>query len=66
MAKVEFIGITLTRKGRFIAGQSSDFPEKEAKELQRLSTVKNPKPTVKKKDEKPAKSEAKKASKDEK
>lgn len=52
MAKVKFTGTTLTAKGRFIKGESCDFPEKEAKELQRLSTVESPTPTVKKADKK--------------
>lgn len=52
MAKVTFIATTLTSKGRFIKGQSKDFPADEAKELQRLSTVENPAPTVVKKSKK--------------
>lgn len=52
MAKVKFIATTLTRKGRFGNGQVVDFPEDEAKDLCRLSSViavKSPASTVKKK-----------------
>lgn len=52
MAKVKFIATTLTRKGRFGKGDVIDFPEAEAKELQRLSSVtafESPAPTVEKK-----------------
>lgn len=42
MAKVEFLATTLTKKGRFVRGDIEDFPADEAKELQRLSSVKSP------------------------
>ena len=49
MAKVKFIATTLTSKGRFGKGDvSNDFTEAEAKDLQRLSSVESPAPTVKK------------------
>ena len=48
MAKVKFIGTTLTTKGRFDKGDIGEFPTDEAKELQRLSSVESPTPTVKK------------------
>ncbi len=47
--KVEFTATTLTSKGRFGKGDVSNlFTDKEAKDLQRLSSVKSPAPTVKK------------------
>ena len=58
MAKVEFIATTLTSKGKFIKGDVIEFTEAEAKDLQRLSSVKNPTPTVKK--PKPTKKKAEK------
>jgi len=49
MAKVKFIATTLTSKGRFGKGDTSNlFSDEEAKELQRLSSVESPTPTVKK------------------
>ena len=58
--KVEFTATTLTSKGRFGKGDvSSLFTDKEAKELQRLSSVKSPAPPVKKSKAK-VKAEAKK------
>ena len=48
MAKVTFIATTLTSKGRFGKGDVSNlFTDAEAKDLQRLSSVENPAPTVK-------------------
>jgi len=46
--KITFIATTLTRKGRFGKGDVVDFPADEAKELQRLSSVESPAPTIKK------------------
>lgn len=43
MPKVTFIATTLTNKGRFEAGESADFTEAQAKDLQRLSSVESPK-----------------------
>ena len=64
MAKVKFIATTLTSKGRFGKGDvSNDFTESEAKELQRLSSVESPAPTVKKVVEKAPEKVAKKATK---
>lgn len=51
MAKVTFISTTITSKGRYDRGESESFPEDEAKELQRLSSVESPE--VKKKVSKP-------------
>jgi hypothetical protein len=49
MAKVEFIAKTITARGVFERGESSsDFTDEEAKELQKLSSVKSPTPTVNK------------------
>lgn len=50
MATVKFLGTTLTAKGMFTKGDSSNlFTEDEAKDLQRLSTVESPEPTTVKK-----------------
>ena len=48
MAKVTFIATTLTSKGRFEAGESCEFTEAEAKDLQRLTSVESETPTLKK------------------
>ena len=49
MAKVTFIGTTLTSKGRFHKGDVSNlFTDAEAKDLQRLNSVESPAPTMKK------------------
>ena len=65
MAKVEFIATTLTSKGRFGKGDVSNlFTDEEAKDLQRLSSVKSPKNTTVKQKVK-VKTKKKKVSKDE-
>lgn len=62
MAQVKFIATTLTSKGRFGKGDVSNlFTDEEAKDLQRLSSVETPAPTVKK----PKKPKAKKKVSDE-
>jgi hypothetical protein len=50
--KVTFLATTITSKGRFERGDVVDFPEQEAKDLQRLTTVESPAPSVKKKKKK--------------
>ena len=42
MAKVKFLATTLTSKGRFEAGETGEFTEAMAKDLQRLTTVESP------------------------
>ena len=66
MPTVKFIATTLTSKGRFGKGDVSNlFTDEEAKELQRLSSVESPAPTVKKqkKNKKVNKDESKETSK---
>ena len=53
MAKVKFLATTLTSKGRFEAGETGEFTEAMAKDLQRLSTVESPEVSTVKSEEKP-------------
>jgi len=54
MAKVEFLATTLTSRGRFEKGEVADFPDAEAKDLQRLSSVKSGKTSTVKEEKKPS------------
>ena len=66
MAKVTFIGTTVTSKGIFRKGESSNlFTDEEAKDLQRLSTVESPEAPTVKEEPKKKRSRKKKVEKDE-
>lgn len=62
MAVVKFNATTLTSKGRFGKGAVSNvFTDEEAKDLQRLSSVESPTPTLEDKPKKKKKKDVQKS-----